>query len=333
MKRKGIIIIIVICIVILLGATIFSIAKFNVWNPFSSCFGMLEILLTDKEYTIVQNIPNRVVFSKTGDTSDKSAGQYLNEYMKSRGFTFIPEEQMGGMLVYSNGSEKEHILFSANKYYSEWEWLPVKNKSAENTSQESENVNEKDTTNEDVVSIINNVNITDISYDFPIEEAIKQNCFVITENAIYNKNVLDRFVKNTEMSATNRIPDKIRIVAYNINEEPTIQDLEYKILDEKYINEDGQEVNKTGYRLLTDLSRIQSWEIAWDYKELLELQKIKINDDIPGEYYGITVVEDEGVNAVSVSLELYAQIHYNNSKDEPYENIEITRYLLDAIEK
>lgn len=207
------------------------------------------------------------------------------------------------------------------------------NKSAKNISQEPENVNEKDTTDDDIVSIINNVNITDIPYDFPIEEAIKQDCFVITENAIYNKNVLNRFVKNTEMSATNRIPDKIRIVAYNINEEPTIQDLEYKILDEKYINEDGQEVNKTGYRLLTDLSRIQSWEIAWDYKELLELQKIKINDDIPGEYYGITVVEDEGVNAVSVSLELYAQIQYNNSKDEPYENIEITRYLLDAIEK
>lgn len=113
---------IVICVVILLCATIFSIAKFNVWNPISSCFGMLEILFTDKEYTIVQNTPNRVVFSKTGDTSDKTAGQYLDEYMKSRNFSFIPEEQMGAMLVYSNGTEKEHILFSTNKYYSKWEW-------------------------------------------------------------------------------------------------------------------------------------------------------------------------------------------------------------------
>ena len=122
MKRKGIIITIIMRILILVSATIFSIAKFNVWNPFSSCFGMLEILFTDKEYTIVQNNPNRVGFSKTADTSDKSSGQYLDEYMENRGFYFISEEQMGGMLVYSNGSEKEYILFSTNKYYSKWEW-------------------------------------------------------------------------------------------------------------------------------------------------------------------------------------------------------------------
>ena len=47
---------------------------------------------------------------------------YLDEYMENRGFYFISEEQMGGMLVYSNGSEKEYILFSTNKYYSKWEW-------------------------------------------------------------------------------------------------------------------------------------------------------------------------------------------------------------------
>lgn len=122
MKRKGIIIIIAICSVILLSATIFSILKFSVWNPFSSCFGMLEILFTDKEYTIVQNNPNRIIFSKTADTSNKSGGHYLDEYMESRDFKFIPEEQMGAMLVYSNGTEKEHILFSTNKYYSKWEW-------------------------------------------------------------------------------------------------------------------------------------------------------------------------------------------------------------------
>ena len=121
MKRKGIIII-AICSVILLSATIFSIVKFSVWNPFSSCFGMLEILFTDTEYTIVQNTPNRVGFSKTADTSNKSGGQYLDEYMESRGFYLLPEEQMGGMLVYSNGSEKEYILFSTNKYYSKWKW-------------------------------------------------------------------------------------------------------------------------------------------------------------------------------------------------------------------
>lgn len=83
---------------------------------------MLEILITNKEYTVVQNIPNRVIFSKTGDTSSKTGGQYLDEYMKSRGFYILPEEQLGAMLVYSNGTEKENILFSTNMYYSKWEW-------------------------------------------------------------------------------------------------------------------------------------------------------------------------------------------------------------------
>lgn len=122
MKRKRFIIIVVICFVILLITTIFSVVKFNVWNPFSSCFGMLEILFTDKEYTVVQNIPNRVIFSKTGDTSNKTGRQYLDEYMDSRSFNFMPEEQLGAMLIYSNGTKKEHILFSTNKYYSKWEW-------------------------------------------------------------------------------------------------------------------------------------------------------------------------------------------------------------------
>lgn len=122
MKRKRIIIPIIICCVILLSATTFSIIKFDVWNPFSSCFGMLKILFTNKEYIIVQNSPNRVAFSKTSDTSNKSGQQYLDEYMESRGFYFVPEEQMGAVLVYSNGNEKEHISFSTNQYYSKWEW-------------------------------------------------------------------------------------------------------------------------------------------------------------------------------------------------------------------
>lgn len=123
MKNKKVIIIIAISIVILLISTIFSVIKFSVWNPISSCFGILEILFTDTKYTIVQNFPNRVIFSKTADTSNESGGQFLDEYMKSRGFYFVHGEQMGAMLVYSNDSEKEHILFSTNKYYSKWEWL------------------------------------------------------------------------------------------------------------------------------------------------------------------------------------------------------------------
>lgn len=122
MKKRGIIITIIICVVILACATVFSIVKFEVWNPFSSCFGMLRILFTNTEYTIVQHIPNKVGFSKTLDTSDKGGGQYLEEYMAKRGFYIVPEEQLGGMLVFSNGQEKKYVGFSTNKYYSKWIW-------------------------------------------------------------------------------------------------------------------------------------------------------------------------------------------------------------------
>ena len=107
----------------ILCATIFSFLKFSVWNPFSACFGMIEILFTDKNYTVVQNFPYRVVFSKTSETSSKSGGQYMDEYMASRGFYIIPEEQMGAQTFYSNGIENEIISFTSNRYYSKWVWM------------------------------------------------------------------------------------------------------------------------------------------------------------------------------------------------------------------
>ena len=119
--RRITMIILVICIVVLLSSTIFSIVKFRVWNPFSSGMGMIEILFTDKEYTIVQNFPQRVAFSKT-DTSKKSAKENLDEYMKSRGFYQVPGKRLGAIICYSNGSREEHIDFSQNGYYGKWVW-------------------------------------------------------------------------------------------------------------------------------------------------------------------------------------------------------------------
>ena len=120
MKRKIIIITAIICILILLGATIFSIIKFNVWNPFSSCFGMLEILFTNKEYTTVQNYPNKVIFCEESGEKSRSTRQYLDEYMKNRGFAL--EEQLWSFFIYTNGSEKEYISYSVNRWFSTLEW-------------------------------------------------------------------------------------------------------------------------------------------------------------------------------------------------------------------
>lgn len=122
MKKKVIIISCILALLILISATLFSIMKFGVINPFSSCFGMLEILFTDKEYTVVQNFPKRVIFSKTLDTYQISPKELLDSYMENRGFKEIKEERMGGILVYSNGIEKEYIGFSSNRYYSKWNW-------------------------------------------------------------------------------------------------------------------------------------------------------------------------------------------------------------------
>ena len=55
MKKKVVIIVIcVILVLILLGATLFSISKFNVINPFSSFTGMMKILVGIDKYVIVQ---------------------------------------------------------------------------------------------------------------------------------------------------------------------------------------------------------------------------------------------------------------------------------------
>lgn len=113
MKKKIFIIVITVCIIILLSATIFSIIKFRVINPFSSLFGALEIMFTDKEYTVIQNYPTKVIFSKNNTV-------YLDQYMSNRGYSL--EDQAGGELLYSNGIQKEHILFSMHRDFSQWVW-------------------------------------------------------------------------------------------------------------------------------------------------------------------------------------------------------------------
>ena len=110
------IIVIIICISIIL-ASIFSMFKFGVINPFSSFFGMTEILFTNKSYTIVQHFPKKVGFSKSLSFKD-----FLDEYMKKRGYQELKDQQMGATLVYSNGNKIEKIDVTTNKYYSKWIW-------------------------------------------------------------------------------------------------------------------------------------------------------------------------------------------------------------------
>lgn len=118
MKNKviKISIISIIVIIVILGSMYFSFVKFAVINPLSTCIGLGKILLTDTEYTVVQNKPFKVIFSK-----DENAQELLDKYMNERGFYI--EDRMGGLLIYTDGKDEESINFSVNGYYSIWEWV------------------------------------------------------------------------------------------------------------------------------------------------------------------------------------------------------------------
>ncbi len=120
MKKKTktiIIIVVVIAVLLYIGASIFSICKFRVYNPVSACFGMLEILFTDKEYTVVQEFPYRVVFSKVN-----TSWELFEEYMNKRGFEYVPGSNMASTYTYTNGTVQEVISLSMNGYYAKWIW-------------------------------------------------------------------------------------------------------------------------------------------------------------------------------------------------------------------
>ena len=87
MKKKTVFVIVMaILIVLFIEATLFSIYKFDVVNPYSACFGMVKILFTNSDYVEVQNFPKKVIFAKPNNSE-----QLLMEYMKNRGFYNIPD--------------------------------------------------------------------------------------------------------------------------------------------------------------------------------------------------------------------------------------------------
>ena len=100
-------------ILIFACATVFSIYKFRVYNPVSSCCGMLQILFTNKDYTVVQKLPNKVVFAKTGK---------FDKYIESINYYEVKEKQIGANHIYSNGNETERVYYRINRYYSIGIW-------------------------------------------------------------------------------------------------------------------------------------------------------------------------------------------------------------------
>lgn len=113
MKKLIIKIIISICMIGFIIATIFSLVKFDVWNPFSSCFGMLKVIGKDNQYTIVQNFPYRVILS--GPTFN------VDEYMKEQGYEKSQKEaEEPGEVIYTDGEKELLIEYRMNLYYGKY---------------------------------------------------------------------------------------------------------------------------------------------------------------------------------------------------------------------
>ena len=94
-----------------------------------------------------------------------------------------------------------------------------------------------------------------------------------------------------------------------------IKDLEYKIKDETY-KLGNEDVNKTTYILTEDNTR-DKFSAEAD-------RKITVNEDIPGDVYGIYKKQNDEM--IHVVLGLYAIIDYVNEDVPRYENIEVCAY-------
>lgn len=104
----------ILLLVVLLGSCFVSYLKFDTANPFSAASGFIQITVADKDYVEIQRSP-KVVLAQPNDA-------LFVEYMESRGFTEIEDERMGGLRVFTNGEEKEWIMYSQNSHFAKWTW-------------------------------------------------------------------------------------------------------------------------------------------------------------------------------------------------------------------
>lgn len=150
------------------------------------------------------------------------------------------------------------------------------------------------------------------------DEFVEKEAVILRHGTIYNKERLDQFIKNTEMNAKNRMEDSIQIIQYTTEGDPIVKELSYKIFEETD-PASGELVRKTTYILTTDNTK-DKWSVEAD-------RKVTVNDNLPGNIYGI-VERIEG-NTVHVELALYAEIEYADESVKPYENIHICSYTSD----
>lgn len=159
-----------------------------------------------------------------------------------------------------------------------------------------------------------NIELENLPKEYSLEQAVKDECFIITNSKIYNKNRLEEFIQNTGGNTENRKEDTIRIIEYTREGDPIITEVSFKIKDETYTLS-GKPVNKTTYIVKTDNTR----------DRFAEEPKITVDEDIPGEIYTISLQESN--KETKLSIELTAQIQYVDSNSKIYDSIHICSYL------
>lgn len=146
--------------------------------------------------------------------------------------------------------------------------------------------------------------LEEIPQDYPMNKAIKDGCVVMSNNAVFNKSMLDSFIDNTNVNNKDRKSDFIRFVQYTIEGDAIITDLEYKA--------------GLGYILTTDNTR-DAFGVD---------TKVIINNDIPSKFYTIDLVQNEDL--IDIALLLKGEIDYESNKKE-YKPIPVISYSKDSI--
>ena len=197
-----------------------------------------------------------------------------------------------GLVIFSLGGFKENKESNNNINYN---GVEIKNNNISNNEVGANTSNPIDT---------KNVNLEDLPYNYTLEQAIKDGCFTIMHNVVYNKEKLDNFIENTRKNLKNRMPDSIRIATTTIEGQLILYDLSY----------DGN-----NYFLKKDLTR--------DGYSAKEDRIIKTNSDIPGRFYSVNLNQND--NSMSLELNLFAEIN-QTSNEKIYEDILIISYPTSA---
>ena len=145
--------------------------------------------------------------------------------------------------------------------------------------------------------------LEEIPQDYPMNQAIKDGCIVMSNNAVFNKSKLDSFIDNTNVNNKDRKSDFIRFVQYTIEGDAVITDLEYKA--------------GLGYMLTNDNTRDAFGADT----------KVITNSDIPAEFYTIDLVENK--EFFDLVLQLTGEIEYESNKKE-YKSIPVISYSKDS---